>query len=64
MCCDVMHVHVLCCWARGGETEDFLIVERSLGSRVQVVFVEVVHRVSSSLVGPVDPSFRALSGRL
>ena len=23
-----------------------------------------VHRVSSSLLGPVDPSFRALSGRL
>jgi len=25
---------------------------------------KVVHRVSSSLLGPVDPSFRALSGRL
>jgi len=26
--------------------------------------VAVVHRVSSSLFGPVDPSFRVLSGRL
>ena len=26
--------------------------------------MESVHRVSSSLLGPVDPSFRALSGRL
>ena len=26
--------------------------------------LQVVHRVSSSLVGPVVPSFRALSGRL
>jgi len=25
---------------------------------------EVLHRVSSSILGPVDPSFRALSGRL
>jgi hypothetical protein len=26
--------------------------------------VKVVHRVSSSLLGPEDPSFRALSGRI
>ena len=28
------------------------------------VFLTVVHRVSSSLLGPVNPSFRAFSGRL
>ena len=56
----------MCCAAgQGGwETADLLMVERSLGSRVQAVFVEVVHRVWSSLLGAVDPSFRALSGRL
>jgi len=27
-------------------------------------YFETLHRVSSSLLGPVDPSFRALSGRL
>ena len=26
--------------------------------------LQVVHRLASSLLGPVDPSFRALSGRL
>ena len=26
--------------------------------------LQILHRLSSSLLGPVDPSFRALSGRL
>ena len=29
-----------------------------------MVALQVVHGVSPSLLGPVDPSFRALSGRL
>ena len=41
-------------------------VRWGLGFSVQSLALplEVVHRVSSSLLGPVDPSFRALSGRL
>ena len=44
-----------------------LSIKNSLSERgtpVPSCHREVVHRVSSSLLGPVDPRFRALSGRL
>ena len=41
-----------------------LVLAHKAGLDGRVLSAEVVHRVSSSLLGPVAPSFRALSGRL
>ena len=41
-----------------------IVGEPDNAPRVVYSSLIVVHRASSSLLGPVDPSFRALSGRL
>ena len=47
--------------ARAGDGQESREVSASVLEFIRRV--QVLHRVSSSLLGPVDPSFRALSGR-
>ena len=59
-------------WAWGQFKKEQAVFERVAFSNLEGIYIakcgirrlEIVHRVSSRLLGPVHPSIRALSGRL